>query len=83
MLSTQLANASLLIRLRLSFAKEKKNVGFLPTFVRVPVLSEQMTETDPRVSTVFRDLHRILFFLIRFAVIVKLDVTAIGRPSGM
>jgi hypothetical protein len=53
------------------------------TLVKVPVLSEQMTETEPRVSTVLSDLHRILFFFIRFAVIVRLDVTAIGRPSGI
>lgn len=53
------------------------------TLVKVPVLSEQMTDTEPRVSTVLSDLHRILFFFIRFAVIVRLDVTAIGRPSGI
>ena len=53
------------------------------TLVNVPVLSEQMTETEPRVSTVFSDLHRILFLLIMFATIVKLVVSAIGRPSGM
>jgi hypothetical protein len=53
------------------------------TLVRVPVLSEQMTLTDPRVSTVFRDLQRILFLRMRFAVIVREAVKAIGRPSGM
>jgi hypothetical protein len=53
------------------------------TFVKVPVLSEQMTDTAPSVSTVFSDLHKILFFLIKLAVIVKLAVKAIGRPSGM
>jgi hypothetical protein len=53
------------------------------TLVNVPVLSEQITETDPRVSTVFKDLQRILFFLMMFATIVKLVVNAIGRPSGM
>jgi hypothetical protein len=42
-----------------------------------------MTETEPRVSTVFSDLHRILFFLMMFATIVKLVVSAMGRPSGM
>jgi hypothetical protein len=42
-----------------------------------------MTLTAPRVSTVFKDLQRILFFLIRFAVIVRDAVKAIGRPSGM
>jgi hypothetical protein len=53
------------------------------TFVRVPVLSEQMTETAPRVSTVFKDLHKILFLRMRLAVIVRLAVKAMGRPSGM
>ena len=53
------------------------------TLVRVPVLSEQMTLTDPRVSTVFKDLQRILFFRIRLAVMVSDAVNAIGRPSGM
>jgi hypothetical protein len=53
------------------------------TFVKVPVLSEQITDTVPSVSTVFRDLHKILFFFIKFAVIVKLAVKAIGRPTGI
>jgi hypothetical protein len=52
-------------------------------FVRVPVLSEQMTETEPRVSTVFSDLHRILFFRMIFATMVKDVVRAMGNPSGM
>jgi hypothetical protein len=52
-------------------------------FVRVPVLSEQIVLTEPRVSTVLSDLHKMLFFFITAAVIVKLAVTAIGRPSGM
>jgi hypothetical protein len=46
-------------------------------------LSEQMTLTDPSVSTVFKDLQRILFLRMRFAVIVREAVNAIGRPSGM
>lgn len=53
------------------------------TAVRVPVLSEHITETEPRVSTVFNDLHKILFFLIMLALIVRLAVRATGRPSGM
>jgi hypothetical protein len=53
------------------------------TFVRVPVLSEQMTDTAPSVSTVFKDLQRILFLRMRLAVMVRLAVKAIGRPSGM
>jgi len=55
----------------------------LYTLVSVPVLSEQMTLTEPRVSTVFKDLHRILFLRIRLAVMVRDAVNAIGRPSGM
>ena len=43
------------------------------TFVRVPVLSEQITVTDPRVSTVFNDLHNTLFFFMIFAVMVRLQ----------
>lgn len=54
-----------------------------PTRVNVPVLSVQITETAPRVSTVFKDLQRTLFFFSKLAVIVKLEVTAIGRPSGI
>lgn len=53
------------------------------TLVRVPVLSEQITLTEPKVSTVFNDLHKILFFLIRLAVIVSDAVRAIGSPSGI
>jgi hypothetical protein len=53
------------------------------TIVKVPVLSEHITLTDPRVSTVFNDLHRILFWRMMFAVIVKEAVKAMGRPSGM
>ena len=49
----------------------------------VPVLSEQMTLTAPRVSTVFKDLQRILFLRMRLAVMVRDAVNAIGRPSGM
>lgn len=49
----------------------------------VPVLSEQITLTEPSVSTVFNDLHRILFFRIRFAVMVRDAVSAMGRPSGI
>jgi hypothetical protein len=53
------------------------------TLVNVPVLSVQMTVTEPKVSTVLSDLQRTLFFFMMFAVIVKLAVTAMGRPSGI
>lgn len=49
----------------------------------MPVLSEQMTDTDPSVSTVFRDLQRIFCFRIMLALMVMLAVRATGRPSGM
>ena len=51
--------------------------------VNVPVLSEQITETEPSVSTVLSDLQRILFLRMMFATMVKLVVSAIGKPSGM
>lgn len=53
------------------------------TLVRVPVLSEQITETAPRVSTVARDLQRILFFFIIPAAMVRPMEIEIGRPSGI
>lgn len=62
---------------------EKGILNRCHTLVKVPVLSEQMTDTAPKVSTVFRDLHRILFFLMILAVIVKLIVSAMGSPSGI
>jgi hypothetical protein len=42
-----------------------------------------MTDTEPRLSTVLRDLQRILFLRIMLALMVMLAVTATGRPSGM
>ncbi len=51
--------------------------------VNVPVLSEQMTETVPSVSTVLSDLQSTLFFFIILAAIVSEAVVATGRPSGM
>lgn len=53
------------------------------TFVKVPVLSEQITDTAPKVSTVFNDLHRTWLLFIIFAVMVNEAVSAIGKPSGM
>ena len=53
------------------------------TSVSVPVLSEQMTETEPNVSTVFNDLHRTLFCRMMLAVMVRPAVRAMGKPSGM
>ena len=53
------------------------------TWVNVPVLSEQMTETDPSVSTVLSDLQRIFCLRIMLALMVMLAVNATGKPSGM
>jgi hypothetical protein len=53
------------------------------TLVKVPVLSEQMTETAPSVSTVLRDLQRTWLLFMMFAVMVNEAVRAIGNPSGM
>ena len=65
------------------FPVEENYAKDVLTSVRVPVLSEQMTDTDPKVSTVLSDLHKTFCFRIRFAVIVKPAVRAIGSPSGM
>src|SRR5687767_12531972 len=46
--------------------KKESDRGYILTVVRVPVLSEQTTETEPKVSTVLSDLQRILFFFIKF-----------------
>jgi hypothetical protein len=51
--------------------------------VRVPVLLEYITLIDLRVSIVFNDLYRILFWCIMLAVIVKEAIKAIRRPSGI
>lgn len=42
-----------------------------------------MTDTEPSVSTVLRDLQRIFCFRIMLALMVMLAVRATGRPSGM
>jgi hypothetical protein len=52
------------------------------TPVKVPVLSEQITDTAPNVSTVLSDLHNTWLRLIIFAVIVSEAVSAMRRPSG-
>lgn len=40
-----------------------------------------MTDTDPRVSTVFSDLQRTMLFCMMLAVMVRPAVTAMGNPS--
>jgi hypothetical protein len=42
-----------------------------------------MTVTAPRVSTVARVLQRILASAMREAMMVRVEVTAIGRPSAV
>ena len=51
--------------------------------VRVPVLSEQMTLTQPRVSTIGRRFTITLFFAILITPRASVTVTTMGRPSGI
>lgn len=51
--------------------------------VSVPVLSEQMTEVQPRVSTDGRDLTMAFFLAIRRVPKAKQVVITAGKPSGM
>ena len=49
----------------------------------VPVLSEQITSTQPSVSTAGSRLTIAFFFAIRMTPSAKVTVTTIGRPSGI
>jgi len=51
--------------------------------VSVPVLSEHMTEVQPRVSTEGRDLTIAFFLAIRRVPKAKQVVMTAGKPSGM
>ena len=51
--------------------------------VSVPVLSEQMTSTDPSVSTAGSLRTRALRFNIRCAPSARVNVTTAGSPSGI
>lgn len=51
--------------------------------VSVPVLSEQMTEAEPRVSTAGRRLMMAFFLTMRVTPMDSTIVTTAGSPSGM
>jgi len=51
--------------------------------VRVPVLSEQITVVQPRVSTLGRDLTIALFLAICLVPRARHVVMTAGRPSGI
>ena len=52
-------------------------------WVRVPVLSEQMTEAQPSVSTAGRRRMMAFFLTMRCTPMARTIVTIAGRPSGM
>ena len=52
-------------------------------WVRVPVLSEQMTVVEPRVSTAGRLRMMARRLAMRETPIARVTVSAAGRPSGM
>ncbi len=51
--------------------------------VRVPVLSEQMTEVQPRVSTEGRERTMAFFLAMRRVPRARQVVMTAGRPSGI
>lgn len=51
-------------------------------WVKVPVLSEQMQDVEPNVSTDSRFLTRTIFLAMRLAVKARANVTVAGSPSG-
>lgn len=67
----------------LASSSRREKTAHQLTCVSVPVLSEQMTETDPSVSTVLSDLQRIFCLRIMLALMVMLAVSATGKPSGI
>uniref|UniRef100_A0A2M4C4L4 Putative secreted protein n=2 Tax=Nyssorhynchus TaxID=44543 RepID=A0A2M4C4L4_9DIPT len=58
-------------------------VTVISFFVIVPVLSEQITVTQPSVSTVGSFFTMQCRFAIRMTPRASVTVTTIGRPSGM
>merc|ERR1719211_30850 len=67
----------------LSFLKTNILQTDIMLVVRVPVLSEQMTEVQPRVSTEGKDLTIAFFLAIRLVPRAKQVVMTAGKPSGM
>ena len=51
--------------------------------VRVPVLSEQITVTQPRVSTADSFFTTAFLWPIRITPMARVTATTMGRPSGM
>jgi len=61
----------------------KKLVTVILFCVRVPVLSEQITETDPNVSTAGSFLTIACSLINRWTPIARTMVTIAGNPSGI
>ena len=62
--------------------RERQRHTILPT-VKVPVLSEQSTDMQPKVSIVARFLTSTFRFAIRLATMVKESATHTGNPYVM
>ena len=62
--------------------RERQQRTIFPT-VKVPVLSEQSTDMQPKVSMVARFLTRTCRFAMRLATMVKESATQTGNPYVM
>ncbi len=67
------------------YSDPSKKISFtvISFLVIVPVLSEQITSTDPKVSTALSFLIRACFLAILCVPIAKEIVTTAGNPSGI